>query len=255
MKQTIYSSKISLTEHAKKFSRGIFFAAFAFLTLCLMPLLSFAADGSGKVYFLSIDYDGKGLSLAEVSLVKRAAADYLNQSESGYRADVLSIDNRILYSFRFAFPDTMCTDEFDENGKIISGSCVKKENGNFSLEIPYFPNGKAVLITDPRGDFVLSADISGFAELCGDNICEEGENYSNCAKDCGSGTDDGYCDSISEGVCDPDCRDFRDPDCGDGMGAGLSMKSLILAFLAVIFAGLLGYFAVKNWKKPKNSGA
>ncbi len=48
---------------------------------------------------------------------------------------------------------------------------------------------------------------------CGNGLCEEGENYLNCRKDCPSGSYDGYCDAVKDGICDPDCRPGDDPDC------------------------------------------
>lgn len=44
------------------------------------------------------------------------------------------------------------------------------------------------------------------------NICDPGENYFNCPKDC-SGSLDGYCDKLKDGICDPDCSRENDIDC------------------------------------------
>jgi putative hemolysin len=48
---------------------------------------------------------------------------------------------------------------------------------------------------------------------CGDGKCVLGENYQNCAKDCPSGSRDGYCDGVSDRICDPDCQAEKDVDC------------------------------------------
>jgi hypothetical protein len=49
--------------------------------------------------------------------------------------------------------------------------------------------------------------------VCGNGICEEGENYLTCRKDCPSGGRDGYCDGVRDRICDPDCFEGDDPDC------------------------------------------
>jgi len=48
---------------------------------------------------------------------------------------------------------------------------------------------------------------------CGNGRCELGENFGNCPKDCPSGGKDGYCDRVKDGKCDPDCERKEDKDC------------------------------------------
>ncbi len=49
--------------------------------------------------------------------------------------------------------------------------------------------------------------------VCGDNVCNVGENFEICPKDCKSGSEDGYCDGIKDNICDLDCKLIEDLDC------------------------------------------
>ena len=56
---------------------------------------------------------------------------------------------------------------------------------------------------------------------CGNKVCNVGESYESCPKDCPSGGKDDFCDNVKDGRCDPDClRQGEDPDCGSTCGDG-----------------------------------
>ena len=52
-----------------------------------------------------------------------------------------------------------------------------------------------------------------FSSCNGNRICDSGENYNKCPRECPSGGLDGLCDRLWDKVCDPDCYRKDDPDC------------------------------------------
>lgn len=56
--------------------------------------------------------------------------------------------------------------------------------------------------------------------ICGDDVCNIGENYSVCEKDCPSGSEDFYCDAILDDICDLDCEPEDDLDCPQKLVCG-----------------------------------
>lgn len=206
----------------------------------------FKASGQAKSYLLSVDYNKDVYSTQGVTLLDSKAPDYLGQPESGFRCDVISVNDEVLFSFRFGVPNIQCSDSFGLNSE---GGCVTKESGQFSLAIPYYETGKLINIYDTNDKMVLSSDISDFAQLCGDNICEENENAGVCPSDCRSGVKDGICDRAKDGTCDPDCEKKQDVDCMAPASGGIYTVALIA--LLLVLAGLGGYLI---WRKRNNSG-
>lgn len=68
-------------------------------------------------------------------------------------------------------------------------------------------------VTDSEGNSRTDYVEIRVVERCGNGICDSGENYGNCPRDCPSGLGDNYCDKIKEGRCDPDCSRTEDLDC------------------------------------------
>jgi hypothetical protein len=48
---------------------------------------------------------------------------------------------------------------------------------------------------------------------CGNDLCDAGENYQSCPRDCRSGGADGFCDKVKDAMCDSDCARAEDADC------------------------------------------
>jgi len=223
------------------------------VSLAVLPLISQAAASDKflrRIYSLTIDFDKTGYAAREVSLVNGKAPDRATQPQTGFRCEVVSANDEILYSFLFNLPDVLCSDSFLKTGN--TGGCAKKDEGSFTLVIPYYSTGRNINIYDLSGKMVLFADISEFARICGDNICQANENNGNCSKDCKSGISDNYCDGIKDGVCDSDCSSKTDPDCARPIGNFWLLVAVIIALLA---AGFGGYFIFRKIKKAGKEGS
>lgn len=233
-------------------NRKLLFKSLLVISLAVLASIGQAAASEksfDQIYNLTIDFDKTGYEAREVSLAKGTAPDRNTQPQTGFRCEVVSANDEILYSFLFDFPDVVCSDSFLPTGN--TGGCVKKEEGSFALIVPYYSTGRNINIYDLSGKMVLFADISEFARICGDNICQANENYGNCSKDCKSGIRDNYCDGIKDGVCDLDCSSKTDPDCAKPIGNFW----LIVVVIVLIVVGFGGYFIFRKTKeadKEKN---
>lgn len=206
---------------------------------------NFQAADQEKSYLLSVDYDKKNYSVDEISVINAAAPDRNSQPETGFRCEIVSMNDEILYSFNFGQPNIQCGDNFDSNQKIVSGGCAEKESGTFSLAMPYFKTGKLIAIYDQNDKMVLNVNTSDYAQLCGDDVCQANENFGICPSDCRSGIKDSYCDKAKDGVCDSDCTANLDPDCAKG---GVNIFYIAATALVLLIAVLAGYFL---WRRRK----
>lgn len=228
--------------------KTIFTVTFAFL-VAVLPWASFAITENkapGEYYYLSIGFNKDDYSLREVSVTRGNVPDRTVQPEEGFRCDVVSVHDEILNSFLFQIPNVVCSDNFGADGE-MSGGCVEQNEGNFSLEIPYFPTGRNINIYDNGGRMVLLADISEFARLCGDGVCHANESFGTCPQDCKSGIRDGYCDKVGDGVCDSDCPMGEDVDCVTSS----SIFPIILAIIALAVLAIMGFYV---WQKVREAG-
>jgi hypothetical protein len=202
---------------------------------------SFSALGQEKSYLLAVDYKNGSYTTSEVSLLDAKAPDRGNQPETGFRCEIVSVSDEILDSFKLGNPSLQCSDSF---GATEEGGCIEKESGQFSMQLPYYETGSQINLYDADDKMVLSVDISDYAKLCGDNVCEENENSGTCPSDCRSGVKDGVCDRIKDGTCDPDCAKSADPDC-----AGAPSYTYLIVIAAVILLAVIGFIV---WKKRKD---
>ena len=195
-----------------------------------------------KIYLLSLHYDQDSIELNEISVKTGYAPDRRVQPELGYKTELISFTEEVLYSFRFESSVLECSDTFDPETEEMSGECVQLEEGNIILLIPYFEDGKTINIYDSDGNHVLSVDVSKFN--CGNGLCEldYDENYITCSRDCPSGSADNYCDGIRDGICDPDCTIEGDTDCITE--PPYSLYVVIIVGLVLII--LISYFRLKR---------
>lgn len=202
---------------------------------------SFSVSGQEKSYLLAVDYKNGNYTVSEVSLLDAKAPDRGNQPETGFRCEIVSVNDEILDSFKFNNPNLQCSDSF---GTVAEGGCIEKEAGQFSMQMPYYETGSQINLYDSNDKMVLSVDISDYAKLCGDNVCEENENAGTCPSDCRSGVKDGVCDRVKDGTCDPDCAKSADPDC-----ASAASYTYLIVIAVVLLLAVIGLIV---WKKRKD---
>lgn len=94
------------------------------------------------------------------------------------------------------------------------------ENRNYQIYLPYDVKAARIEVYNTRSSKIMDIDVSSFANTCGNNACEEHESYESCTKDCKSGSEDDFCDSLADGTCDPDCSPKTDTDCSQASYKG-----------------------------------
>ena len=196
-------------------------------------LLILPVFAESRAYVIDLAYfDGK-LTLLRSQLGAGYSGPGGNESMP-YEFRLYSQDNEILYRDYFSIP--------------------KNEPTAFTISIPHNPSGKTVAILE-KGRGALSIDVTPLATYCGDNACQDNENYATCQQDCASGGADGYCDGLYEGICDPDCSYDKDTDCAPPLEAPAmienekSFNPLFVAIPAAIIAVIAIIIGLFYWKR------
>jgi len=79
-----------------------------------------------------------------------------------------------------------CKDILENN--IITGGCKEIPEGDLTIQLPYFPNGKYADIYDPFGKKVLTIDLTSKATCNENEVCDRPvEDSENCPQDCQKG--------------------------------------------------------------------
>lgn len=162
------------------------FAAIILAGLIFIGLgANLAAAQESKIYTLSLSYDKGDIVLTkDITVLPGYAPDRKIQPETGYKTEVLSLKDEVLYSFKFEAPNRICTDKIDPVTKKLSGGCSDADKADFAIILPYFENGKLINIYDPSGRKVFFANVEYLNQTCGDSVCQAYETYKICSADC-----------------------------------------------------------------------
>lgn len=111
--------------------------------------------------------------------------DYEIYKGTDYDGNVVSFSGKILgYYPANQMSLMLCFDNFDPKAN-NKGGCQELKEGNIELRIPYFPNGKYADIYNPKGEKILTIDLSSKATCNENNICDKPiEGNGNCPSDC-----------------------------------------------------------------------
>jgi len=139
------------------------------LFLLLIILLNFEitidiTEAREQMYILKLNYNNGTLSLMDLDVGYGYVRDLnpITQPGTGYKCEVISLTDDVLYSFRFVIPNTVSSPpplpDQEPTGEIYL------DNVNFTLLIPYYSDGKLINIYDPEDVLLFSTDISKFAD-------------------------------------------------------------------------------------------
>ena len=115
-----------------------------------------------QIYFLNLNYNYGDIELIDVSVRQGYSPDRKIQPEDGYKCEVVSFSDKILYSFKF-LPPLLIMGPPPLEGEEPTEPVYLNET-DFTLLIPYFRNAKSINIYDSEKNLKLSVDVSSFSD-------------------------------------------------------------------------------------------
>ena len=131
---------------------------FALMLIFLVPFV-FGEVECSKVFVVKFNYDGGLVAYRDRVIKCGYAPDRVIQPEEGYRAEMISKDGEVLYSFRFEVPLKVNFDLSDPIVKSLSGGMLILNETDFALIFPYYDEAKSIVIYNPRDYEVLSIPL------------------------------------------------------------------------------------------------
>ena len=128
------------------------------LVMLLMVLPIVIALESTKVYIIDLSYKDGKLVINDKIVKYGYAPDYKLQPLEGYRAEIVSVDESILYFFKFEIPLKEYVDVSD-NESVIAGGLIKLSETDFALILPYYDNAKEIVFYDEANNKAASVDV------------------------------------------------------------------------------------------------
>ena len=167
-----------------------------FSFLFLLAFLGAASAAAQQVFVLHVNDDKGTLSNAGLELTEGYFYPPTGQPAAGYRLDMVSFDNSVLYSEHFSFDLTVKSEPlpewFDANGNQIyyptqAENTTTLESTTKEFILPYSQNAKAIHFFDANNTLQLSIDTTRYAKPCiADTACAPYESKSSCPEDCGT---------------------------------------------------------------------
>ncbi|MBW2980331.1 hypothetical protein KY360_02865 [Candidatus Woesearchaeota archaeon] len=127
------------------------------LILMIMLLLFAQAACAEKILILNLNYDNGKVSIIDEIETYGYYPDRKIQPDAGYKAEIISVDDDVIYSFRFEVPLEHYTD-IHMDGK-TQGGLVRVDNTDFALILPSLPDAKQINIYNEKEENVLTADL------------------------------------------------------------------------------------------------
>ena len=150
------------------------------LLVSLIGIPATMALESEKIYFIELEYNQGALGLVDINLI----TGYPTLSvEPGmpYKLELVDASGNVLYTGYFDVPNRLYTPPPLADGQ--GTSVVELDYVKFTISLPYQDKGLLIKVTK-GGKEELEIDVSGYAEYCGDNICQPDEDSNACPQDC-----------------------------------------------------------------------
>jgi hypothetical protein len=128
------------------------------IILLIMLLLFAQAAYADRVVILNLHYKEGKISVIDKVEKYGYYPDRKLQPDTGYRAEIISVEDDVLYSFRFEVPMEHYTDIQIENK--TQGGMVLVDETDFAMIVPSLPNAKAINFYDEKDVKVLGVDLT-----------------------------------------------------------------------------------------------
>lgn len=132
-------------------------------------LLNIVIAAQQEVYVLNLKYDKGNISILNLMKTKGFYNKPVDEPKQGYRLDVVSFENKLLYSQKFNFEleikSAPLPEWFDEHGNQIyfpkeEETRIIKDSDVRELIFPYFENAQRIDIYNPNDILVLSFEVN-----------------------------------------------------------------------------------------------
>jgi hypothetical protein len=172
-------------------------------------------------------------------------SDYKRWKNNYANGRIVSFRNEILGYFFLANSLAIfeCVDSRDEKGNMVGG-CKELSEGDITIHLPYFPNGKYADIYDPSGKKVLTIDLTSKATCNENDKCNTPvEDSENCPRDCVKG----------ETKLDPVLMEKAGATQSDTENSSATSNKWILIAAGIFFAlSGLGFWLWRRYSKVKD---
>ncbi len=128
------------------------------LFILTIPLVIADVECS-KVFVVKFNYDNGLITYRDRVIKCGYAPDRKIQPEEGYRAEIISINNKPLYSFKFEIPLKLNFDLSDPLLKSLSGGLLILNETDFALIFPYYDKASSIIIYNPRDYEILKIPL------------------------------------------------------------------------------------------------
>ena len=123
----------------------------------IMLLLFAQLACAEKIIILNLHYENGKVSVIDKIDTYGFYPDRKIQPDVGYKAEIISVDDDIIYSFRFEVPLEHYTD-IHMDGK-TQGGLVRVDKTDFALILPSLPDAKQINIYNEKEENVLEVDL------------------------------------------------------------------------------------------------
>lgn len=140
------------------------------LIILLLPAVYSAQQ---KVYILNLKNDNGKIIKESLIVTQGFFVEDKNQPENGYRLELVSFTDKVLYTKKFNFPKLQKgplpkDSDILERAKYLPDITEKEpstlKTSQIELIMPYYGNAKLIRIYDQNNINVLEIDVSSFAE-------------------------------------------------------------------------------------------
>lgn len=190
-----------------------------------------APNINDKSYIISLSYFFGKIKLEDIFVANATFEEPLvRESHKGVITD---FEGKRLKDFDLRLPDLWYTFYSPSDEDVGEHSAVQPQVFSYTFKAPYYSTGKLLEIYDLEGEKLDEISLAPFAEVCGDGVCQEHENFLQCSLDCPLTLSDDICLPYpDDNVCDPDCPkhgEFFDQDCKENIMIQLLVIAGILA--------------------------
>lgn len=119
------------------------------LFILAIPIVTANIECS-KVFVVNFNYNEGTIKYKDKVIKCGYAPDRKIQPVEGYKIEMFSIDNRVLYSFKFEVPLDLNFDLSTPVVKSLSGGMLILSETDFALIFPYYDDAKSIIIYNSR---------------------------------------------------------------------------------------------------------